>query len=99
MVALSIPSMINSVAGALGKGDALHQKAKKTSQDFESVFLSQILNTMSEGLGQDTGFDGGSAETQWRTLMNEYTAKNIAQQGGIGLSRDVYDTMLKMQGA
>jgi flagellar protein FlgJ len=99
MVALSIPSIIKSVAGALGQGDALHQKAKKTSQDFESVFLGQILNTMTEGLGQDTGFDGGSAETQWRTLMNEYTAKNIARHGGIGLSRDVYDAILKAQGA
>lgn len=99
MANLSIPSIVKSIAGALGQDSKLAQKAKKTSQDFESVFLAQVLNAMTEGLGQDTGFDGGTAETQWRTLMNEYTARNIAKGGGIGLSRDVYDAMLKTQGA
>jgi Rod binding domain-containing protein len=75
------------------------QKAKKSSQEFEAVFLGQILNTMSEGLQQDTGFDGGSAETQWRTLLNEYTARNIAQKGGVGLSDGIMREALRTQGA
>lgn len=99
MAGLSIPSLIKDIAGALSGNEKLAQKAKKTSQDFESVFLAQILNTMTEGLGQDTGFDGGTAETQWRTLMNEYTARNIAQNGGIGLSDSIMREMLRAQGA
>lgn len=78
---------------------ALFEKAKNVSKDFESIFLAQILNSMTEGLGQETGFDGGSAETQWRTLMNEYTARAISSSGGVGLADSVMREVLRAQGA
>ncbi len=89
-------------APASGKTSALVQKAKKSSQDFEAIFLAQFLNSMTENIGQETqdqGFGAGSAETQWRTFMNEQLAGNIVKQGGIGLSDSIMQEVLKAQGA
>ena len=110
MASLSIPSLVNSLVNAASgqngdkQDDKFIQKAKKTAEDFESVFLSQILNNMDEGLGQDPGlqeegFSAGSAETQWKSYKNEFLARNLAKNGGIGLSKDIYNSILKAQGA
>lgn len=86
-----------SLLGGSQESKTLAQ-AKKASSDFESVFLTQILNSMSEGLGSDTGFDGGSAEAQWRSLLNEYTARSIADNNSL-LGNSVLGELLKAQGA
>ena len=42
-------------AGKLGNG----ANADKTAKDFESMFMSQMLQPMFEGLGVDPTFGGG----------------------------------------
>ncbi len=97
----SIDSLTGGASALLGQTDLSpkNAKAKKSGEDFESVFLTQILSSMSQGLGNDTGFDGGDAETQWRSLYNEYTARSIAGSGGIGIAGSVMGELLKAQGA
>lgn len=110
MVGLSIPSLAKSLVNAVknGNGDsekeALHQKAKKTAEDFEAVFLTQILNSMTEGLDSDSsaqeeGLSAGDSKRQWETYKNEFLARNIAQSGGIGLSGPIMQEILRAQGA
>lgn len=75
------------------------QRALRSAREFESVFLSQVLNTMTSGLGQQTGFDGGHAESQWRTLMNEQLAKRVTEKGGVGITNTVAQELLRAQEA
>ena len=49
------------------------QSIDKTSKDFESMFLTQMLQPMFEGLGVDPTFGGGHGEEVMRSfLVQEY---------------------------
>jgi Rod binding domain-containing protein len=70
----------------------------KTAQEFESVFLSQMLQPMFDGLKTDGTFGGGFAEEIYRGLMLENIGRDMAATGGIGLADAVMAEMVRMQG-
>ncbi|MDE2182242.1 MAG: rod-binding protein [Alphaproteobacteria bacterium] len=72
-------------------------KAKKVSQDFESVFLAQMLAPMFDGISTDGPFGGGQGEAMFRSLMVDEYAKSMAAQGGIGLADTVAKELLRVQ--
>lgn len=67
------------------------------AQDFESIFIFQMLDTMSSGLATDGPFGGGSGEKMFRSLMNEEIAKSISSHGGFGIGEAVYRELLQLQ--
>lgn len=69
----------------------------KAAEEFEAVFLSQMLAQMWQGVESDETFGGGEAENTWRGLMVEEYGKQIARAGGVGLADEVKAAMLKMQ--
>jgi Rod binding domain-containing protein len=91
----AIQASLGNVVASAGKGD-LH-KARKAAEDFEAIFLAQMLSTMNEGIQTDGPFGGGQSETMWRGMLNEQYAASIARQGGIGIADQVYGEILKMQ--
>jgi len=74
-------------------------KLRDTAQDFEAVFLSQMLKPMFDGIETDGPFGGGQAEGMWRSLMVDEYGKSIAKSGGIGIADAVMSEMLKLQEA
>jgi len=70
---------------------------RKTAEDFEASFLSQMLKPMFEGLQTDGPFGGGEGETTWRSFLIDAMAKQAVKAGGIGLADTVMTEMLKMQ--
>jgi flagellar protein FlgJ len=70
----------------------------RAAQEFESVFLSQMLQPMFDGLKTDGTFGGGFAEEVYRGLMLENIGRDMAATGGIGLGDAVMAEMVKMQG-
>lgn len=79
--------------------DARRAQIRKTAEDFEASFLSEMLKPMFEGLSTDGPFGGGEAEGTWRSFMIDAMAKQTVKAGGIGLSGTVMSEMLKMQEA
>ena len=73
-------------------------QAAKAAQEFEAVFLSQMLQPMFDGLKTDGTFGGGFAEEIYRGLMLENIGREMAASGGIGLSDAVLAEMVRMQG-
>jgi Rod binding domain-containing protein len=71
--------------------------AKTAAQNFEGVFLSQFLGQMFEGISTDGLFGGGQGEQMFRSLMLDEYGKQIAAQGGIGLTSSVTRELLKTQ--
>jgi Rod binding domain-containing protein len=61
-------------------------RIKEVSQEFEGMFLGQMLAPMFEGLKSDAPFGGGSAETTWRSLLVQEYGKAMAKRGGIGIA-------------
>jgi Rod binding domain-containing protein len=72
--------------------------AKKASEDFEAVFIAQMMEPMFQGLKTDGPFGGGHGESVFRSLMIQEVGKEVARGGGIGLSSSIYQEMLRMQG-
>ncbi|WP_321391705.1 rod-binding protein [Emcibacter sp.] len=78
---------------------AAQKAARATAEEFEAVFLADILKNMSVGLDTDGPFGGGHAEEMYKGLLNEQIANSISRNGGIGLSDAVYREILKTQEA
>lgn len=79
--------------------DADLTKMRKTAEDFEAVFLGQMLQPMFEGINVAEPFGGGSGEEMWRAMQVEEYGKALATNGGIGLADSVMREMLRMQEA
>ena len=73
--------------------------AKKAATAFESVFISQFVGQMFEGIKTDGMFGGGEGEEMFRSMMVDEYGKSIAAQGGFGLSDAVQRQLLKTQEA
>jgi flagellar protein FlgJ len=75
------------------------QKAKATAQDFESVFLNSMFQQMFSGV-KGEGPVGSTAGTgPWRSMLTEEYAKGISKSGGVGISDDVFRTLIMQQAA
>ncbi|MBH88972.1 MAG: hypothetical protein CMF71_01905 [Magnetovibrio sp.] len=70
---------------------------RKTAQEFEASFLSQMLKPMFANLGAEGPFGGGTGEEMWRSLQVDEYGKVIAKKGGIGLADNIFHEMLKLQ--
>src|ERR1700744_3517034 len=70
---------------------------KKTAQQFEGVLMSQMLNEMFEGISTDGMFGCGQGEEMFRSLMVDEYGKQIAAQGGMGLTAAVTKQLLSHQ--
>lgn len=77
--------------------DARKAAIRKAAQEFESVFLSQMMAPMFEGLGEGDLFGGGSSAKIYRSMMVQEYGKAIARSGGIGIADSVEREILKLQ--
>ena len=74
-----------------------HQQARKIAEDFEAVFLTQMLQPMFEGIKPEAPFGGGNSEAMWRSMQIEEYGKEITKSGGIGIADSVYREIIKLQ--
>lgn len=80
-------------------------KAKKdkklldASQQFESVFVYQLLQEMDKTVERSEFMHGGSAEEMFRGLFYQEIAKNISTSptSNFGLGKQIYDQLSKFE--
>ena len=72
---------------------------RRAAEEFEAVFLSEMLAPMFDSLGTDGLGGGGMGEQMFRPMLVERYAEAIAQAGGVGIADAVMREMLRMQGA
>lgn len=77
-----------------GAGEAAVQKA---AEEFEAVFLSQMLETMFKDVPTGGMFGGGSGEQIWRSTMLQEYGRTLAKAGGIGIADMVAREMMRLQ--
>lgn len=71
--------------------------AVKAAEEFEAMFLSQMLGPMWAGIETDGPFGGGSAEETYRSMLISEYGKLISKAGGLGISSSVKAELLRMQ--
>jgi flagellar protein FlgJ len=72
-------------------------QARKTAEDFEAFFLSQVFENMFAGVNTDPMFGGGNGETVYRSLLLQEYSKVAAKSGGVGIADAVQREMLRAQ--
>jgi len=72
-------------------------KAKSQAQDFEAVFLNSMFSQMTSGIKGDGPYGNTPSTGIWRSMMTEQYSKSFAQAGGVGISNDVYRTLILQQ--
>lgn len=71
--------------------------AREVAENFEAMFIAQMLEHMSRDIGQDNMFNGGNSERIHRSMLNEQYADEISKRGGVGIADAVYREILKLQ--
>lgn len=74
------------------------EQARHVAEQFERMFISEMLGPMFQGIETDGPFGGGNAEATFRPMLLDQYADSIAKQGGIGIADKVMAEILKMQG-
>ncbi|MGN6374320.1 MAG: rod-binding protein [Sphingomonas sp.] len=71
-------------------------KDKKTAENFEAVFIGQMMQLMMGSVEQGE-FSGGHGEEMFRGVLAEQLGTVIAKRGGIGLAPAVLDQIIRLQ--
>jgi Rod binding domain-containing protein len=75
------------------------QKAKASSQDFESVFLNSMFQQMFSEVKGEGPLGSTTGTGPWRSMLTEEYAKGISKSGGVGISDAVFRTLIMQQAA
>jgi Rod binding domain-containing protein len=76
------------IAGTTGAKSADAKKTEKMAKDFESVFVTKLLDEMKETIGQ-WGFEEEAGASQVKGLFWLYLARDVADKGGLGMWKDL----------
>lgn len=81
-------NLFNNVAKSQIDSNFNKTAERKTAEDFETVFLTQVFNEMMSMT--DTSLTGGGhAEDTWKSLMAQEYAKEVARSGQTGIADSV----------
>lgn len=73
-------------------------KLKKTAKDFESMFLEQAFDRLTENAGEDGPLGaGGTGGSVYRSMLVKEYAGQVVKSGGVGIGDAVYRQMLQLQ--
>jgi flagellar protein FlgJ len=71
----------------------------KAAQEFEAVFLTQMLKPMFETteMNEDPAFGGSREEAIFKSMMLDEFGKGISKGGGVGIAEHVEKELLRLQ--
>ncbi len=72
---------------------------RRVAEEFESVFLSEMLGPMFDGLDTEGLGGGGMGEQIFRPMLIERYAESITRAGGVGIADSVVREFMRMQQA
>ena len=93
------PSLVTGLDGVAAQTteDPKEQNIDAVSQDFEAVFLTQMLGAMFEGTEFTAYSGGGTAGDVYKSMLLDQYGKSFAKAGGIGIAKVVKEELLRMQ--
>jgi len=73
------------------------KKTRAKSQEFEAMFLNSMFSQMTTGIKGDGPFGDTPGTGVWRSMLTEQYSKSFAKSGGVGISNDVFRTLILQQ--
>ena len=65
----------------------------KVSQEFEAIFIKQMLNVMRKSVAKSGLMDGGMAEDIFEDMLYDEYAQNMAKTGSFGIADMIYNQL------
>jgi flagellar protein FlgJ len=62
----------------------------KVSQEFEAIFIKQMLNVMRKSVNKTGLMDGGMAEEIFEDMLYDEYAQKMAESGSFGIADMIY---------
>lgn len=90
-------AMLADAAATNGGQNVPMSRIDAVSQDFEAVFLSQMMGAMFSGDEMTDFFGGGSTGEIYKSFMMDAYGKSLAKAGGVGIAEQVKKELLKLQ--
>jgi len=83
--------------GGRRPGSEIPDEIRRAAEEFESVFLSEMLAPMFESLDTDGLGGGGSGEQIFRPMLVERYAESISRAGGVGIADSIMRELMRLQ--
>ena len=72
--------------------NAPRAQKEQFAKDFESIFMEKLLDEMKNTIG-NWGFEPDAASKQIQGLFWLYLARDAANNGGLGMRKDIYQSL------
>lgn len=72
------------------------KKLKEAAQQFEGIFIKQLLDQMDKTIERGEMFHGGSGEEMFRGMLNDAISTSISTRlggSGFGIAENIYQQM------
>lgn len=73
-------------------------KLDAAAQDFEAMFMAEVIRPMFDSIEIDERFGGGKGEEIFRGMLADEYGKIMSASGGIGLASPVKQALINAQG-
>ncbi len=73
------------------------ERITKTAEEFEAVFIAEMMKPMFEGISHDGMFGGGKGEEVFHGMLVQEYGKLMSQTGSIGIADEIKSAMIQMQ--
>ena len=73
------------------------KKTRAKAQEFEAMFLNSMFSQMTTGIKGEGPFGDTTGTGIWRSMLTDEYSKSFAKSGGVGISNDVFRTLILQQ--
>ncbi|WP_051305819.1 rod-binding protein [Desulfogranum mediterraneum] len=70
-----------------------HESLKKSSQDFEAIFIQSMIKAMRKTVPEGTLFPKSNGEKLYEEMLDSELASHMASQQSLGLAEQIYQSM------
>ena len=77
--------------------DPREAEMRRAAEEFEAIFLAQMMAPMFEGLDTDGLGGGGMGEEIFRPMLIERYAEALSQAGGVGIADSIVRELMRLQ--
>ncbi len=93
-----VPGAIRDGSRATVAMERLEEQKRQIARDFESVLLTKLFDQVRESIGTWGFEEEDVASQQVQGLFWFYLARDVADKGGFGLWKDIYQYFQQMEG-
>ena len=73
------------------------KKTRAKAEEFEAMFLNSMFSQMTTGVKGEGPFGDTTGTGAWRSMITDEYAKSFAKSGGVGISNDVFRSLILQQ--